>query len=525
MDDLIRQGIAILQGMWQRRWIGLAAAWIVGIAAVVAIMRMPDVYESSARIYVDTQSVLKPLMAGLAVQPNVDQQVMILSRTLISRPNVEKLIRMADLDLGAKTKADQDAMVDGLIKSLKIESLGRDNLYTLAYRDPKPDKAKRVVQSLASIFIESNLGAKRKDSDSAKKFIDEQIKVYEKKLEEAEDRLKEFKIRNLSSNENLDKDYFTRLSELTAQLNRSRLELREAENSRDALKREIAGEEPVLLPDDSTPAAVAAVPVPEIDGRLEALKKNLDTLVQRYTDMHPDVIVVKRQIKDLEDQKLEVLTARKKAAAAAPEGRKGGSIQGNPVYQQLRVSLAETEAAVAQLKTRVAEYETRFAKVKEGAKLAPQLEAEYAQLNRDYSVHKRNYETLVSRREQAEISSDMENVSGADFRLIDPPRVSPQPVAPNRVLLLLGALVAAIGSGLFASFAASQVWPTFFDVRSLRETTQLPVLGTVSMLVGDAQRQRERRSLIGFVAGVLAFLGTYGAGLLALSILSTRAVA
>jgi uncharacterized protein involved in exopolysaccharide biosynthesis len=102
MDDLIRQGIAILQGMWHRRWIGLATAWIVGLAGVVSVLRMPDVYEASARIYVDTQSVLKPLMQGLAVQPNVDQQVMILSRTLISRPNVEKLIRMADLDLHAR---------------------------------------------------------------------------------------------------------------------------------------------------------------------------------------------------------------------------------------------------------------------------------------------------------------------------------------------------------------------------------------------------------------------------------------
>src|SRR6185503_4290049 len=153
MDDLIRQGMAILQGMWQRRWIGLAAAWIVGIAGVVAIMRMPDVYEASARIYVDTQSVLKPLMQGLAVQPNVDQQVMILSRTLISRPNVEKLVRMADLDLSVKSKPEQEAMVDGIMKSLKIESLGRDNLYTLSYRDTQSDKAKRVVQSLSSIFV------------------------------------------------------------------------------------------------------------------------------------------------------------------------------------------------------------------------------------------------------------------------------------------------------------------------------------------------------------------------------------
>jgi hypothetical protein len=98
-------------------------------------------------------------------------------------------------------------------------------------------------------------------------------------------------------------------------------------------------------------------------------------------------------------------------------------------------------------------------------------------------------------------------------------------VAPNRLLLLLAVLVATIGAGPFATFAASQVWPTFFDVRSLRETTQLPVLGSVTMLVGEAQRRRERRGLIGFAAGVLAFLGTYGAGLLALVLLSTRAAA
>jgi polysaccharide chain length determinant protein (PEP-CTERM system associated) len=522
MDELIRQGIAVLRGMWQRRWIGLAAAWIVGVSGAVAIMRMPDVYEASARIYVDTQSVLKPLMAGLAIQPNVDQQVMILSRTLISRPNVEKLIRMADLDLGAKTKAEQDAMVDGLMRGLNINSLGRDNLYTLAYRDAKPERAKRVVQSLASIFVESNLGAKRKDSDSAKKFIDEQIKIYEKKLEEAEDRLKAFKIRNMASNENPEKDYFARLSDLTAQLNRSRLELREAENSRDTLKREVAGEEPMLLPDD-TPGALSAVSVPEFDGRLDAMKKSLDSLSQRYTEQHPDVIAVKRQITELEEQKRETIATRKKATDGAPARTKGSSLQGNPVYQQLRVSLAETEATVAQLQTRVTEYEARLARLKESAKLGPQLEAEYSQLNRDYSVHKRNYETLVGRREQAEISGDMETVSGADFRLIDPPRVSPQPVAPNRMMLLLAAFAAAIGSGLFASFATSQVWPTFSDVRSLRDSTQLPVLGAITMLVGPGQKRRERRGLIGFVAGVLAFLGTYGAGLFALLLLSTRA--
>src|SRR5262245_54931237 len=99
MDTMLEQLLDYLRGMWRRRFIGLAVAWLIAIGGVVAILMMPDQYEATARMYVDTQTVLKPLMTGLAVQPDVDQQVGMLSRTLLSRPNMEKLVRMADLDL------------------------------------------------------------------------------------------------------------------------------------------------------------------------------------------------------------------------------------------------------------------------------------------------------------------------------------------------------------------------------------------------------------------------------------------
>jgi polysaccharide chain length determinant protein (PEP-CTERM system associated) len=190
-------------------------------------------------------------MAGLAVQPNIEQQIMMLSRTLISRPNLEKLIRMADLDLNVKNKAQQEALIDDLTSSLKILGVGRDNLYTISYRDPDPAKAQKVVQALVSIFIESSLGDKRQDTDSARKFLDEQIRNYEKKLSEAENRLKDFKLRNIDLASAEGKSGIDRLSDLTTQLNMARLQLREAEQSRDALRRQIAGEEPVLLPDSN----------------------------------------------------------------------------------------------------------------------------------------------------------------------------------------------------------------------------------------------------------------------------------
>ncbi|MDR0775272.1 MAG: chain length-determining protein [Azonexus sp.] len=518
MEEILRQAQAILRATWKHRHLGMLVAWVVGAIAAGVILRIPDRYEASARIFVDTQSILKPLMSGLAIQPNVEQQVMMLSRTLISRPNIEKLIRMADLDLGIKGKAAQEALIDQLTKTLKIQSVGRDNLYILSYRDTDPAKAQRVVQALVSIFIESSLGSKRQDSDSARKFIEDQIRNYENKLQEAENRLKEFKLRNIDLQIGEGKTSVDHLSELTTVLSTSRLALREAQNARDSLRRQIVGEEPMLLPE--SPAADSGISLPEIDGRIDTQKRNLDTLLQRYTEQHPDVIGIRRLIKDLEEQKQEELQARKKFAASNP----GASISNNPVYQQLKVSLAEAEANVASLQARVAEYEDRYQRMTELMRTQPQLEAEFAQLNRDYAIHKKNYEQLVARREMTELSGDLEAAgSVADFRLIDPPRASQQPVAPNRMLLFPLGLLLGLASGLFAAFVASQVRPVFFDGNSLRETTGLPLLGTVTLIRNDARRLKEKSTLRRFLLATAGLFIAYGAGMAALFFLSQRA--
>lgn len=519
MEEILRQALAVLRATWQHRRLGMFVAWTVGAIAAGLILRIPDKYEATARVFVDTQSILKPLMSGLTVQPNVEQQVMMLSRTLISRPNVEKLIRMADLDLNLKGKAEQEVLIERLTKTLAIQSVGRDNLYTISYRDTEPAKAQRVVQALVSIFVESSLGDKRQDTDSARKFIDEQIKNYENKLLEAENRLKEFKLRNVDLQTSEGKTGVDRLSELSVLLNTSRLALREAENSRDALRRQIVGEEPVLLPE--APGADSGVSLPEIDGRIDTQKRNLDTLLQRYTEQHPDVIGTRRLIKDLEEQKRQELLARKKFAAANP----GAAVSNNPVYQQLKISLAEAEASVASLRARVGEYEARYKRSIDLIRTQPQLEAEFTQLNRDYDIHKKNYEQLVTRRESAELSGDLESAGSiADFRLIDPPRASLTPVAPNRLLLLPAGLLAALAAGIFVAFVASQIRPVFFDGKALREVTGLPLLGTVSLIPNEARHRKERSSLRRFLLATAALVAAYGAGVAALIFLSQRAV-
>ena len=519
MDEILQQARFLIRSTWKYRRVGMITAWLIGAIAAGIILRLPDKYEASARIFVDTQSILKPLMSGLAVQPNVDQQVMMLSRTLINRPNVEKLIRMADLDFNVQSKAAQESLIEGVTKSMEIKSTNRDNLYTLSFRDTDPARAQRVVQSLVSIFVESSLGNKQQDTDSARKFIDEQIHNSEKKLEEAESKLKEFKLRNVELETADGKGAMDRLSDIAGLLQKSRLELREAENSRDALRRQIMGDEPVLLPE--APGADASISLPEIDGRIDAQKRNLDALLQKYTEKHPDVIGIRRLIKDLEEQKRQEILSRRQFALANP----GVGISNNPVYQQLKVSLGEAEANVASLRTRVAEYEARYKRTKEFMKFQPQLEAELVQLNRDYEIHRKNYEQLVIRRESAALTGNLDSAGGvADFRIIDPPRASSRPAAPNRMLLLPLGLLLAIAGGVLAAFAASQFRPVFFDGKSLREGTGLPLLGIVSLLPNENRIQHERASLTGFIFSGASLVFAYAVGIALLAYLSERAV-
>src|SRR5258705_2771687 len=184
MDELLQRALVHLRAMWHRRWIGLAAAWIFAIVGVAVAFRIPERFEASARVYVDTQSLLRPVMTGLAIQPNLDQQVALMSRTLISRPNVEKLVRMADLDLSVKSNADREELIDNLLKTLQLGGNVSSNLYVISYRDSNPQQAKNVVQSLLTIFVESSLGDKRQDTRGAVKFLDEQIKRYEQSLQQ-----------------------------------------------------------------------------------------------------------------------------------------------------------------------------------------------------------------------------------------------------------------------------------------------------------------------------------------------------
>jgi len=513
MHELADQLLSHLKATWRYRWYAVVFAWIIALGGWIAVYLTPDRYEASARVYVDTQSVLRPLLAGLTVQPNVDQMVTMMSHTLISRPNVEKVIRMADMDIGLKTSEDREKLITRLTRELAIKSAGRENLYTIAYTDKNPQEAKRVVQSLLTMFMEGTLGDQRKDSEAARRFIDEQLKTYNERLVAAENAVTEFRRRHIGLVAS-GRDYYTRLIEMQSALSGATLELKEAENSRDVIKKQLAGdtEIPSLLGDKSADVGVH----PEIDARVQALEQKLDDLRLNYTEEHPDIIAIVRTIAQLKEQKKAEAKLRKPSPSAAQAQ--------DPVHQQLTVTLASAEANVAAMKARVAEYGKRYNELKAAANAVPQMDAEYTQLTRDYEVTKKNYESLLSRRESAQISGDMETRSSVmDFRVIDPPQVPSLPKAPNRRQLMSLVLLAALGGGLGVAFLVSQIRPTFNDERRLREVSGLQVLGTVLMTRTDAQERRRTRGLVALLISFASLLSAYAAIMAALVLTASRA--
>jgi polysaccharide chain length determinant protein (PEP-CTERM system associated) len=508
MDQVLQQILGYAKASWRRRWWGVAVAWLVCIVGWSWVMLMPDRYEASARVYVDTQSLLKPLLAGLAVEPNVDQQIKLMTRQLVSRPTLEKVARMTDLDVRAKTPEQTEAMLDDLAKRISIADAGRENLYTISYQDADGALARKVVQSLLTIFVETSLGKTRQDITSSQRFIEEQLQQYQQKLTEAETALTEFKQKHIGMMPGQGGDYYAKLAETSASLRQAQLDQQEAVNRRNQLKRQLADEEPELT------AAAAVASNPEIDGRIQALQKQLDQLRLQYTELHPDIQSTKRLIDQLE--------AQKKAEATGDSGAAGARIQ-NPVYQQLTIAIAEADATVASLSARVAEYQRRFGELRNASNMIPEVEQQYTQLMRDYGVYRQNYDALLKRRESVTMSGEVESKTDTvDFRVIDPPFVPSQPSWPNRPLLLSLVTLGGIVAGIAVAFLLSQLRRTVTDRRVLRELTGLPLLGAVSRVENDEARRRKRKGLMAYVAALGSLVAAYGA-VMVLQLLVSRA--
>lgn len=500
MNEAVDQVLGYARGVWRRRMLVLAVAWLVSLVGWVWVYLLENQYQAQARVYVDTQSLLRPLLSGLAVQPNVGQQVSLMTRTLMSRPNLEKVARMTDLDLRAKTPKQQEELYKELESRISMQGTNRENLYTIGFQHANPDLAKRVVQSLLTIFTESSLGGTRKDLSTSQKFIDDQLKSYEAKLLEKEKALEDFKRRNVGSLPGQGGDYYAKVGAVNASLEQAKFDLEEALNRKKQLEAQLENQEETV----TTPTVPVTPTTSALDGRIAALQTQLDNLRLRYTDLHPEIARTKQLIARIEEQKKQeqkqVQTSQSPAAMKAQ----------NPIYQQLTIAIAEADANAASLRARVGQLQKKRTELMQAVDRIPQIEAEYTQLTRDYGVLRDNYTQFLNRRETASISSEVESKTDTvEFRVVDPPRVPSKPAWPNRPLFVSLVPLGGLGVGIALAFVLGQLRPTVENRRQLRDITDHPLLGMVTKVETDLMRQRNRRINLTYGAATAGLIGAY----------------
>jgi polysaccharide chain length determinant protein (PEP-CTERM system associated) len=506
MDEMLAQILAYVRGMWRYRWVALVVAWAVAVAGWVYVSQMPDQYRVSAQVHVDTESVLRPLLTGLAVEPNTNQRVDMLTRTLLTRPNLEQVARATDMHLQAFTEQEIEEVIDGLRRNLSIQSNDRrQNLYTVSYTSPNPRQSFEVVQALLNTFVEGFVGDTRVDSDMAQRFLDEQIQIYEQRLQAAEQRLADFRREHSGLLPGEAGDYYQRLQRIREDLRQTELELREAVNRRDEIQRQLSSV-------DLRPVGGSRSLTPALDARIAAAQSRLDELTLNFTDRHPDIISLRRTLEDLEQQR------REETALLQQGGRvDAGLLEDNPVYQEMRIVLSNAQVEVSSLRVRADDHRRRIRELEEVIDTIPQVEAELKRLDRDYEVNQRNFVELLQRRERGALSQSVEaRGEQVQFRVVEPARIPLAPSGPNRLFLFAGVLLLGVGSGGGLAFVASQLRPVFDDRRVLNAVTGLPVLGTVALSRSTPRLARERLELVLFlvVSGglLLAFGAVYMAG-------------
>ena len=510
MQEILRLVFFYLSGIWRYRWFPLIIAAIACPVGWFYVAVLPDEYESNARVFVDTESILTELLSGLAIQTDEGRRVVMMTKVLFSRANMEKLARMTDMDLRARTPQEMDALVASLKERVDLVRRG-GNIYEISFSDQSPDLAKRVVQSMLTIFVESNLGSSRQDQDSAEQFLQREIKDYERRMIETERKIKDFRMRNLDFVTEKG-NYYERLKSATdahkLALDGLDLATKRLEDMEGQLLEVEEENETVLEQQQEEWLEEAAKAVTaEQDERILQMEASIDEMLLKYTDRHPEIIAMQHTITRLKQRRD---AERAEFLAMQDEGMPSG-FGADPLYQQMRLRSSEAQAEVATQTAMVENLAENIDELQKAVDQVLQVEAEQQQLNRDYSVLKDNHATLLGRFERARLTREVD--TSADtirFRTLDPPKRPEKPSGPNRVgmssIVFLASFVIGIGIALLLSLLR----PVFGDRRQLNEATGIPVLGSINMIWTPVQKRRRRVGNLIFAVGFFGLLVAYG---------------
>ncbi|MFC4258518.1 XrtA system polysaccharide chain length determinant [Marinobacter lacisalsi] len=452
----------------------------------------PKTYTSEALLYADSSTILKPLLHGSAEVTPIDR-INEAREMLQSRSYLEQVAFDAGLLNGGEDDVQKNSVINRLRNALNMRVSNR-NFIELSYSSGSPDQSFRLLSSALNRFVERTSSKKRSESAGAYEFIDAQVKTYKRQLEEAEERLKEFRANNQDGTQS---NVQSRIERLRSDIENLKLEIQQSEQEVELTTAQLKEEQPYRSV--STGGSMS-----EVDRKIAQLEDTLSELRLKYHDTHPDIVSVKGQLEDL----------RARKASGDVGRRSGGSSEviENPVYEQLRLKLTEAQTDLEVQRKRLTSLERMLEETFERAERVAENQAELSELTRDYDVTKGVYEDMLQRREKARLSMTLDaQGEGVSYRIQEPASYPTQ--WDGLQLYEVGMAGPFLGGTMVLGLLVALV---MFDnrVRSSRTLlTQLPdnipVLASIPHYSSTWKERLLRKDMI-WVAGLLVlFMGVY----------------
>jgi succinoglycan biosynthesis transport protein ExoP len=499
----------------RRRWYFLIPLFLGWVLVWGASWFVPSIYRSGTLILVEQPAVPSQYVVS-NITENLQVRLQSITQQILSRTRLMRIIESQNLYPEERKRLTPDEVVEQMRKDVEIELVqDRDQLtaFNVYYSSLDPYVAQRVTKELTDLFISENLEARQEQSENTTQFLESHLEEARKSLTGQEERLREFKDQHLGDLPGQLQSNLQILGGLQGQLGGEQEALNRAKQQNVYLQ-SLLGQYR-LVQKSSKSGDTASVGLPAIEQELERLKTRLADLSSHYTDKHPDVRKVKEQIANAEKMKQQISESLKAKAASAQTDDASTSAAKSGVEitevsptaeldSQLKVNqieIANREHSLEDLKARIADYQARLNR-------EPVREQQLADITRDYDQSRTNYESLLRKRNDSELSSSLERrQQGEHFRILDPPSLPVKPYSPNRLKLSVIGLFVGLVLGAAVSVGAEMVDGRLYSEKEFKELLPVNIISEIPEIKTPKEGRRKLAfAVLGWTAMGLEFV-------------------
>jgi polysaccharide chain length determinant protein (PEP-CTERM system associated) len=516
--------------VWRRKWLVIVPFFVIFAGTFVTALLLPDRFRSETLIMVVPQRVPESYVKS-TVTTKIEDRLRSIQQQILSRTKLEQIIRESNLYLPQRQRLPMEDVVDQMRGDVKVDIV-RGDAFRVAFISQDPKKAMDVAGRLASLFVDESLQDREVLANATTDFLQAQLDEARRRLVEAEGKVADFQRRHAGS---LPSDGANNLQVLhNLQLQGQALvdSTSRDKDRRLFLERALADLESEA---QDTRAAAPVSPIGDAPGlvsggtsaeQLEAARSALTSLELRLRPEHPDVVYLKRVIRDLEAKVQAEAAAKPADPTAAPLAqvlRRTTPEEANTQrrLREMRQELAGVESQLASKQTEEKRLRDQIASIQSRLTATPALAAEFTALTRDYETIQNGYASLLAKYEDAKAAAALERRQiGEQFKVLDRPRLPESPISPNRPLINLMGAIAGLGVGLGFIALLEYRDKGLRSEDDVLSVLRLPVLAVIPVIETrlDLTRKRRRRVLgvvstaavVIVLAGVTVFAWTSG---------------